>query len=66
MAKHRTSRPYIAPADRSSAGTPEVVYSVACETHRHPRCAGLLFSLLADLGTRCACPCHTAEQGRAA
>jgi hypothetical protein len=39
--------------------------TVPCETGRHGRCSGKLFSLLAAVGAACECSCH-AQPGRAA
>lgn len=37
--------------------------TVPCETGRHGRCSGKLFSLLAAAGAVCACSCHQHQAG---
>lgn len=44
-------------ADRSG-GTTTVEMTAFCESGRHAKCRGELFSLFAAPGARCACHCH--------
>lgn len=64
MATRKTTARRRAHVDRHGGQAPEVLYSFACESFKHARCSGIILSLLADPGAKCACPCH--REGRAA
>jgi hypothetical protein len=64
VAKRQTTRRRH--VDRHGIQPPEPVYTAFCETFRHDRCGGLIFSLTVQNGARCECPCHQRPERRAA